>query len=101
MASRLVLQSKLEELLESENVYYQPPETMKLNYPAIIYSKSNIEKRSANNGLYLHSTSYEIIVVDKKPDNPVIEKLLALPMCSYDRTYKADNLNHDVLTLYY
>ena len=42
MASRIKLQAKLEELLGSRNVYYQPPETLKIEYPAIIYSKSRI-----------------------------------------------------------
>lgn len=95
------MQSKLEELLGSENVYYQPPENIKLSYPAIVYSKKRIEKKPANNTGYLFSYSYELIVIDKKPDNPVIEKLLALPYCSYDRPYKANNLNHDVLTIYF
>lgn len=101
MASRLELQTKLEELFENGNVYYQPPETVKIEYPAIIYSKADIDKKHADNSVYLLTKQYEIIVVDKKPDNPVIDKLLALPMCSYNRTYKSDNLNHDVLTLYY
>lgn len=101
MGTRLELQSKLEGLLKSGNVYYQPPETLKIDYPAIIYSKSKIDKDYANNAAYRLKTRYELIVIDKRPDNPVIQKLLALPYCSYDRQYKADNLNHDSLTLYY
>ena len=101
MASRLELHNKLIELLGNKNVYYQPPESVKMEYPAIIYSKADIDKKYADNSAYLLTKQYEIIVVDKKPDNPVIDKLLALPMCSYNRTYKSDNLNHDILTLYY
>lgn len=101
MASRLELQNKLEELLGSKNVYYQPPESLKMSYPAIKYSKSRIDKKNADDSTYIISKSYEIIVIDPKPDNPVIDKLLELPMSSYNRNYKADNLNHDVLTLYY
>ena len=101
MATRLELQSKLEELLGSRNVYYQPPESVKMEYPAITYSKTNIPVAYANGSVYSKNTCYEIIVIDKKPDNEVINKLLELPYCSYDRQYKADNLNHDVLTLYY
>lgn len=101
MASRIDLQEKLEELLGSSNVYYQPPASVKMEYPAIRYSRKNIYKKSADNAAYKLTNCYEIIVIDRKPDNKVIEKLLALPMCSYDRSYKADNLNHDVLTLYY
>lgn len=101
MASRIELQEKLEKLLGSKNVYYQVPESIRMNYPAIKYSKSKIDTRKANNSTYSKLTRYEITVISKTPDHPVIDKLLELPYCSYDRPYKADGLNHDVLTLYY
>ena len=101
MASRLKLQSILEEFLESKNVYFQPPESKKMEYPAIKYSMDDIDKRSADDTAYMLTKKYELIVISKKPDHPVINKLLQLPMCSYNRHYTADNLNHDVLTLYY
>ena len=101
MDSQTELQEKLEELLGSINVYYQPPASVEMKYPAIRYFRKDVDKKSADNTAYTLTNCYEIIVIDRKPDNKVIEKLLALPMCSYDRSYKADNLNHDVLTLYY
>lgn len=101
MANRLRLQSELEKLLGSRNVYYQPPESIKMEYPAIVYSKTNIKSTFADDAAYSFSRCYEIIVIDTKPDNSVIDKLLNLPYCSFNRHYKADNLNHDVLTLYY
>ena len=101
MASRLKLQNKLEELLESKNVYYQAPSNGNMKYPCIRYSKKIIESRYANDSAYSLLDCYQIIVIDPKPDNPVIKKLLLLPHCQYDRFYTADNLNHDVLTLYY
>lgn len=101
MASRADLQKELETLLGSRNVYYQSPETIKMEYPAIRYTKSDIDTKYANDKAYMYKKKYEIIVIDKKPDNPVIDKLLQLPMCTYDRWYTSDNLNHDVLTLYY
>ena len=101
MASRLELQTKLEELLGSRNVYYQPPESVKIEYPAIVYSKSDIRTTHANDAVYSKRTQYSLIVISKKPDEPVIDKLLSIPYCSYDRPYKSDNLNHDVLTLHF
>lgn len=101
MADRLTLHSKFEELLGSDHVYYMPPENTKMEYDAIRYSKKNIISRFANNTAYSMMDCYEIIVIARKPDHPVIKKLLALPYCSYDRHYKADNLNHDVLIIYY
>lgn len=99
MASRKELQSKLEELLGSRNVYYQAPS--KMEYPCIKYSKKKPDTKHANNKVYFRLNYYELIVIDRKPDNPVIEKLLELPYCTYDRHYTGDNLNHDVLTIYF
>lgn len=101
MASRLELQSKLEELLGIRNVYYQPPESIKINYPAIVYERDNIRTNTANNKTYIVSPRYSIKVIDRKPDNEVIRKLLELPTCTFDRGFKSDNLYHDILTLYY
>lgn len=101
MANRLDLQSILEELLESHEVYYQAPESKKMEYPAIKYSKSSIKSTYANNTVYSMMDRYEIIVMSRTPDHPVIKKLLSLPYCSYDRHYVSENLNHDVLTLYF
>ena len=101
MASRLELQTKLEELLGSKNVYYQPPENVKIVYPAIVYSKSKPNIKRADDKIYLKTNCYEIIVISKRPDEPVITKIENLPNCQWERNYTSDNLNHDVLTLYY
>ena len=101
MGTREQLQSKLEELLGSTNVYYQSPPSTGMKYPAILYNKSKIDHKLANNKKYSSNTRYELIVIDRRPDNPVINKLLELDYCSYDRPYKSDNLYHDSLTLYF
>lgn len=101
MASRLDLQSKLEELLDSNEVYYKPPKNTMMSYPAIHYNLKDIVLNHADDSSYTKRNRYEVIVIDKKPDNLVISKLLDLPYCSYDRQYIADNLYHDALTLYW
>ena len=101
MADRLELHSVFQELLGSSNVYYQPPESIKMQYDAIRYSKKNIASKYANDRKYSMTDCYEVIVISRLPDNPVIKKLLSLPYCSYDRHYIADNLHHDVLTIYW
>ena len=100
-ARRLILQNELEELMGNRHVYYDPPENLKMEYPAIRYSKSKIDSRHANDKIYKKMTRYELIVISRKPDILVIDDLLELPYCSYDRHYVSDNLHHDVLTLYY
>lgn len=101
MADRLELHSVFQELLGSSNVYYQPPESIKMQYDAIRYSKKTIDSKYANDRKYSMIDCYEVIVISRLPDNPVIKKLLSLPYCSYDRHYVADNLHHDVLTIYW
>lgn len=101
MATRLTLQAKLVEILGSENVYYEPPETLKLNYPCFVYMLDEIERRSADNIGYTIRKRYQITLIDRMPDHPAIDKLMELPGCSFERSYKSDNLEHYVFTLYW
>lgn len=101
MHSREELSDLLRTLLGNDNVYYQPPESVKMKYPAIRYSKDNYYVRHANDSKYLNGKRWELIVISKSPDDPVIDELLKLEYCGFDRRYIADNLYHDVLTLYY
>lgn len=101
MASRLNLQTELENLLGSRNVYFQPPANVQMKYDAIRYSRKNIQNRFANNSVYNQRDCYEIIVIYKNPDSDLPRKISRLPLCSFDRHYTADNLNHDVFTIYY
>lgn len=100
MASRLNLQTIFEDILGSHNVYYQPPQSVQMRYPAIVYSRRSIESMHANDGGYRHMPSYEVILIDRNPDSEFVDKLLQLPYCSYDRHYEANNLNHDVFVIY-
>ena len=101
MGTRLELQNKLEELLGCKHVYYQAPESVKMEYPAIRYSRSRIDLNRADDTAYLKHKRYELVVISRKPDEPVIEQLLGLPYCSFGTSYKVDNLYHDTLVLYF
>ena len=101
MASRLDLHEILCSILESRNVYFQPPESLKIQYPAIIYSLSRIRNIHANNNIYNQLRSYQIILIDKSPDSTISDKISKLPYCTFDRSYASDELNHYVFTLYY
>lgn len=101
MDRRLELDQILRKILESDNVYFQPPENVKMKYPAIVYSREDLDDMHANNRFYHGYTVYNIIVIGLDPDSEVIEKVRRLPMCRYDRYYASDNLNHDSFILYY
>ena len=101
MTNRLNLQTTLENILGSRNVYYQPPESVKMQYPAIVYFRNSIENNHANDLVYNQNVSYEIIVIYKDPDSEIPLAVSQLPLCKFNRRYTADNLYHDVFTLYF
>lgn len=100
-ALRQHLQDKLEELLGSNNVYFQPPQNVLMKYPAIVYQRDTNQTRHANNVPYSLYMRYQVTVVDRDPDSVIVEKVAQLPMCSHDREFVADGLNQDVFTLYF
>lgn len=101
MAQRLELQTLLKSILGSNNVYFQPPPTVKMEYPCIVYSRDTIDIKHANDKPYSLTRRYSVTYITKDPDGVVVEKLANLPLCSYDRFYTADNLNHDVFKLFF
>ena len=101
MSSRTDLQTELETILGSENVYFQPPPSVMMKYPAIVYSLNRPATRHANNGLYYLKDSYEIVYIDKKEDIDMVHDLLKLPYCSYGRHYISDGMIHNTFTIYY
>ena len=101
MKKRIELHEILCGILGSRNVYYQPPESVKMKYPAIVYSRNDIKNGYSNNSVYIQSRAYLITVIDKNPDSEYVDKIAQLPLCGFVRNYRADNLNHDVFLIYY
>lgn len=100
--TRLDLDEELRTALGSENVYYQPPESIKLKYPCIIYSRDLIDAKYADNKTYNTTNRYDVVIISKDPDFPLFDEFIHLfPMCRYDRSYTVDNLNHTAFSLYY
>lgn len=101
MANRLELHQEFTDILGTEYAYFQPPKSVKMNYPAIRYSLKRLENTHANNQVYRQETAYDVIVIDEDPESEVAKKVSLMPMCTFDRFYTSDNLNHFVFTLYH
>ena len=84
-----------------DNVYYQPPESIKMQYPAIRYTRSDIRNTFATDNIYRQSHFYEVTVIDYDPDSEIVEKISKLPKVRFNRHYTLEGLNHDVFTIYY
>lgn len=87
--------------LGTANVYFQPPANLQMKYPAIVYQRDNAVSEFANNEPYRYTKRYQVTVIDRDPDSPIPDKVAALPTSSFRRNFAADNLNHDVFTLYF
>jgi hypothetical protein len=101
MAQRLDLQDLLVAILETENVYFQPPPNIRMDYPCIVYNRDFQLVKFADNSPYFGKKRYQVTVIDRDPDSPIPDRIAALPLCAFDRFYTADNLNHDVFNLFF
>lgn len=99
MALRLQLHSTLQAL--AENAYFQPPANFQMQYPAIVYQRTGTRAEYADNNLYRGTKQYQVTVIDRNPDSELPDQVERLQMCSFDRFFASDNLNHWVFTLFF
>lgn len=99
--SRIKLHHMLKEIIKNDNVYYQPPSSISIDYPAIIYTRNRINNIHANNKVYAQNHSYLVTVIDSNPDSKIVDDISKLAKCEHTRNFKVDNMNHDVFVLYF
>ena len=98
MDRRLLLHDELKKF-DVEAVYFQEPTNVAMKYPCLVYDLDDVETIYADNKAYLRNLRWKITVIDENPDSDIWEKVAGLPMCAFDRKFKADNLHHFVLNL--
>lgn len=101
MAQRQQLHDTLKAILGSNNVYFQPPENTKMTYPAIMYRRDDDYVSHADNKPYNRKVRYQVVVIDPNPDSLIPGKIAELPLCSFNRFYTANQLNHDVFNIFF
>lgn len=102
MASRLKLHEELKKILGKDSVYFQPPASVKLKYPCIIYKLTNADIDYADDLTYKYTRRYQVTLITKNPDDEVIDLIpRSLRYCVFSSTFVSDNLNHYVYNIYY
>lgn len=96
---RAELHAKL--LAITPKVYFQPPPSVVMEYPCIVYERDDVRTEFADNKPRRTTIRYQIKVIDRDPDSDIPAKVAALPMCSFERFFTADHLNHDVYNLFH
>lgn len=98
---RVKLHHVLEDIISSRHVYFQPPESVKLEYPCIVYNLAKVPVQHADNTVYLMNPKYVIRYISKGPDDRtklLLVQSLGVPII---QTYAQNGLYHYIYELYY
>lgn len=101
MGPRLQLQVLLEACTQNQNVYFQAPSNLFIQYPCIVYQRDRINNQFADNVPYRHTKRYQVTIIDQDPDSPIPDRVAALPMTFFLRHFVTQGLHHDVYNLYF
>lgn len=102
MDRRLKFRDELQEVMQSNKLYFQPPDGSKITYPCAIYKVLNIDIDNADDLVYKHIVGWQITIIDRSPDSIYPDRLMKqFGRARFDRAFTADNLNHYVFTIYY
>lgn len=94
---------ELQELLKEycDTVYFQPPSSIRINYPCIVYNRSTDYINRANDKLYMQEKMYRVTVMDKNPDSDIADRLQELPWAVIISRDVIDNIYQTTLNIYY
>lgn len=86
-------------ILGSRNVYFQPPASVSMKYPAIVYSWDGNNHTRADNLRYVPRRRYQVTVIDRDPDSKIPDMVEALPYCSMTTTMIVENLHQFIFSI--
>lgn len=84
-----------------KHVFFQPPETIKMVYPCIVYGLSSGSTKFADNNPYNHRKRYTVTVITKDPDSVIPDKIAMLATCVLSTHFTVNNLHHFAYNLFY
>lgn len=87
--------------LNPKQVYYQPHENVRLVYPCIVYSLDGVRTNPADNTAYTKTRGYQVTLLERDPDSPIVDRMLDLPMCTFSTSFVRDNLYHHLFRIYH
>lgn len=103
MSKRMLIRDCIQKAIaktgESYSLYYNPTGQTTLKYPCIIYRRKAIRQRHADNLRYHTHEEYQITVIDKRVESPVVEALINEQYCYYNSEFISDNMNHTLITI--
>lgn len=99
---RSELNAKFKSILGNNNVYFQPPESVKLKYDCIIYKDVTPFLRRANNFVYILQHKYQITYVTSNKSSPIVDQMLhEFQLIDRVNDFVSDGLYHYIYELYF
>lgn len=99
MDRRLSLHNKFLSLVP--NVYFQPPATVQMVYPAIVYDLDNVDVKFADNRPYGRKKRYQVTIIDRRSTSDIPDKIADFQLVRFIRAFTKDGLNHTIFNLYF
>jgi hypothetical protein len=101
-----MLDDKLREIqnniLGYQHTYFEPPDSVRISYDAIVYERTGFNVKRANNKGYLIRDEYQVMVISKDPETELPRAILEeFEMCSPGKSFVRDNLWHFPFTIYF
>lgn len=104
MGQRMDLQNQLKACMTAAgcepNVYFQPPEGLKMTFPCIVYGRSKMDIRHADGLPYTNTWRDMVTVIDRNPESKIVSEVAKLPKMRNDRVFTSQNLYHTVFMIY-
>lgn len=82
-------------------VYIQPPAGKQMVYPCVLIQRDTGATAFADNEVHRHQKRYLLTGIAEDPDSGLYDLLASLPRSRHERSFPADNLNHDVFTIFF
>lgn len=83
------------------HLYFQEPSKTAMKYPCIRYKLAGVERKLADNGVYVSFCRYQLIIMSWDIEDPLPVKLMDKIGFSFENAYDTDNLHHWVFNYYY
>lgn len=99
--TRLDLHAELVEVLGSRYVYFQPPTSVKMEYPCIVYSVEGSYRVDADNKIYKRKRQYHLTYITRDPDDTTPERIEEMRYCRFKNQLVVERLYHTHFTIYF
>lgn len=102
---RITFDKKLRQILQDNgldvNIYFEPPRSISVKTPNILYKLDRSKPIYGDNKAYVDIAEYTVIFRTKEPCCIIHNDLLKLGQSSFVSKYTKDGLNHYQYKIYY